>query len=254
MALVNIVDVQVLDNPTAFTNPFQFEVTFECIQELQDDLEWKVVYVGNAEDASGDQLLEEVMVGPVVTGINRFVLQTDAPNPRVISNGDLIGVTVILITCSYMENKFVQIGYYVNNEYAEPFEPENYPNPVIIGKLNRNILANEPRVTRFAIDWTGGTIPLDQNGAGAEVGVEQDDEGDIVDFNKLEEEGEGDGEAEGEDEDDGDVDLANQQDEDDDEEIDIEEEGEDGSDAEQQFVGAEVANEDSMDVERMLQS
>ena len=26
----------VLDNPTSFTNPFQFEITFECLQELDD--------------------------------------------------------------------------------------------------------------------------------------------------------------------------------------------------------------------------
>ena len=36
MALVNIINVMVMDNPTAFTNPFQFEVTFECLQELPD--------------------------------------------------------------------------------------------------------------------------------------------------------------------------------------------------------------------------
>ena len=36
MSLVNIIQVTVLDNPTAFTNPFQFEITFECLQELQD--------------------------------------------------------------------------------------------------------------------------------------------------------------------------------------------------------------------------
>jgi histone chaperone ASF1 len=38
MALVNINHVAVLDNPTAFTNPFQFEVTFECLQELKDGI------------------------------------------------------------------------------------------------------------------------------------------------------------------------------------------------------------------------
>lgn len=95
------------------------------------------------------------MVGPVSIGINRFVLQANAPNPASISNQDLIGVTVILITCSFMDNKFVQIGYYVNNEYSEPYEPENFPNPVDISKLYRNILADQPRVTRFAIDWSG---------------------------------------------------------------------------------------------------
>jgi ASF1 like histone chaperone len=26
----------VLDNPTCFLNPFQFEITFECLQELDD--------------------------------------------------------------------------------------------------------------------------------------------------------------------------------------------------------------------------
>lgn len=36
MASVNVLNIDVLDNPTAFTNPFQFEVTFECVQELSD--------------------------------------------------------------------------------------------------------------------------------------------------------------------------------------------------------------------------
>ena len=40
MAAVNVTNVVVLDNPTAFTNPFQFEVTFECIQPL-DDGKWE---------------------------------------------------------------------------------------------------------------------------------------------------------------------------------------------------------------------
>jgi hypothetical protein len=54
-----------------------------------------------------------------------------------------------------MDNKFVQIGYYVDNEYSEPYDNENLPNPVDIHKLYRNILADQPRVTRFAIDWSG---------------------------------------------------------------------------------------------------
>jgi histone chaperone ASF1 len=127
------------------------------------DLEWKVVYVGSAEDSQYDQVLEEAMVGPIPIGVNRFILQTPAPDPKLIKNEDLIGVTVILLSCSYLNQKFVQIGYFVNNEYAEPFEPENYPNPVEIQKLYRNMLANEPRVTRFPIDWTGTQIQAASN-------------------------------------------------------------------------------------------
>ena len=72
--------------------------------------------MGSAESSAHDQVLEEVMVGPVTVGINRFVLQAPAPNHMVIPSNDLLGVTVILITCSYLDNIFVRIGYYVNNE------------------------------------------------------------------------------------------------------------------------------------------
>ena len=69
-----------LDNPTSFSNPFQFEITFEAISELTEDLEWKVTYVGSAEDSSLDQVLDEVAVGPIPVGVNKFVLQADAPD------------------------------------------------------------------------------------------------------------------------------------------------------------------------------
>lgn len=36
MSLINITNVLVLDNPTQFTNPVQFEITFECLRELKD--------------------------------------------------------------------------------------------------------------------------------------------------------------------------------------------------------------------------
>ena len=34
MALVNICDVTVLNNPTKFLEKFQFEITFECLEDL----------------------------------------------------------------------------------------------------------------------------------------------------------------------------------------------------------------------------
>ncbi|RUP44819.1 hypothetical protein BC936DRAFT_148972 [Jimgerdemannia flammicorona] len=46
MALVNITNIQVIDNPSLFSSPFQFEITFECIAELKDGeclTEWRRV-------------------------------------------------------------------------------------------------------------------------------------------------------------------------------------------------------------------
>ena len=48
-------------------------------QELEDDLEWKLIYVGSADDEEMDQTLEEVMVGPVPVGVNKFVFHSPAP-------------------------------------------------------------------------------------------------------------------------------------------------------------------------------
>ena len=36
MSAVNITNVAALDNPTAFLNPFQFEISYECLVPLDD--------------------------------------------------------------------------------------------------------------------------------------------------------------------------------------------------------------------------
>eukprot|EP00540_Astrosyne_radiata_P011606 CAMPEP_0116825762 /NCGR_PEP_ID=MMETSP0418-20121206/2154_1 /TAXON_ID=1158023 /ORGANISM="Astrosyne radiata, Strain 13vi08-1A" /LENGTH=208 /DNA_ID=CAMNT_0004454323 /DNA_START=1280 /DNA_END=1906 /DNA_ORIENTATION=+ len=168
----------VLDNPTKFAEPFRFEVTFECLQELEDDLEWRVLYVGHAQDQTKDLVLDEILVGPVPVGINKFVLQADAPDPSQLE--EPLGVTVVLVTCSYRDREFVRVGYYVNNEYqyenheqqrpppsSEQETPQEEggeeskdppplptpPQPLDMNKVLRQILADKPRVTKFPIPW-----------------------------------------------------------------------------------------------------
>jgi len=163
MAKVHICNVVVLDNPSAFLNPFQFEITFDCIEDLQEDLEWKIVYVGSAESEEYDQTLDTVYVGPIPEGKHMFVFQADAPDPSKIPVVDVVGVTVVLITCSYKSQEFVRVGYYVNNEYVDPELKENPPSTPMYDKLTRNILSSAPRVTRFKIDWGDGNFEASEN-------------------------------------------------------------------------------------------
>ncbi|EDV22286.1 Histone chaperone ASF1 [Trichoplax sp. H2] len=153
MAKVNVCNVLVLDNPTRSNNPFQFEITFECMENLPDDLEWKLIYVGSASDEKYDQLLDSVLVGPVPTGKHMFVFQAEPPDPRKLPIDDVVGVTVILLTCCYRNHEFIRIGYFVNNEYIDEELRENPPSSPIFDKLQRNILDTNPRITRFKIDW-----------------------------------------------------------------------------------------------------
>ncbi|CAM9848125.1 unnamed protein product [Pylaiella littoralis] len=188
MSIVNVTNVVVLDNPTAFGNPLTFEVTFECLEALDADLEWKVIYVGSAEDTRYDQVLEEVDVGPIPIGVNKFVLTADPPEPATIPSTDLVGVTVTLITCCYKQKEFIRVGYYVNNEHNDPainaeiqegrIPPADMLDPA---QITRNILADKPRVTRFPIDWNAapgeaGAAASGTEGAATDGAMEDDDE------------------------------------------------------------------------------
>lgn len=86
-------------------------------------------------------------------GVNKFEFRADPPDLTRIPNNEIIGVTVILLSCSYDDREFVRVGYYVNNEYTDEALQLEPPAKPIIEKVRRNILAEKPRVTRFAIKW-----------------------------------------------------------------------------------------------------
>ncbi|EHK99728.1 ASF1-like protein [Glarea lozoyensis ATCC 20868] len=153
MSVVSLLGVNVLNNPAKFGDPYQFEITFECLESLQKDLEWKLTYVGSATSDEHDQELDSLLVGPIPVGVNKFVFEADPPKTNKIPDAEILGVTVILLTCAYDGREFVRVGYYVNNEYdSEELNADPPPKP-ILEKVRRNILAEKPRVTRFAIKW-----------------------------------------------------------------------------------------------------
>lgn len=60
---------------------------------------------------------------------------------------------MLLLTCSYLGQEFVRIGYYVNNDYDDEKLREEPPQKVLIDKIQRNILSDKPRVTKFPINF-----------------------------------------------------------------------------------------------------
>lgn len=113
------------------------------------DIEWKVIYVGSAEDETRDQELDAVLLPADNTGRFKFVLEVDAPKHSLIPASDLVGVTIVLLTCSYLENEFVRVGYYVSNEYPTPELNENPPPKPMVDQIKRTIASHDPRVTKF---------------------------------------------------------------------------------------------------------
>ncbi|PRT52523.1 Histone chaperone ASF1 [Wickerhamiella sorbophila] len=238
MSIVSLLNVNVLNNPARFTDPYEFEITFECLEPLREDLEWKLVYVGSSTSSEHDQELDSLLVGPVPVGVNKFLFTADPPSPDLIPQSELVSVTVMLLSCSYREKEFVQVGYYVNNEYDTEELRENPPTRVVLDHVVRNILAEKPRVTRFNIPWDNEAVdeyPPEQ--PDADIDLEEEDEDvygneeedaqdeliDEEEADEVEVEGEDEEEEEEEEEDD---------EEDDDEEVETEEPEEEREDAE----------------------
>ncbi|KAG5985361.1 hypothetical protein E4U55_004585 [Claviceps digitariae] len=186
MSVVSLLGVKVVNNPAKFTDKYQFEITFECLESLEKDLEWKLTYVGSATSDQYDQELDSLLVGPVPVGVNKFLFEADSPNTTRIPDGDILGVTVILLTCAYDGREFVRVGYYVNNEYDSEELNADPPGKPIVERVRRNILSEKPRVTRFAIKWDSEAsappeFPPDQPEAdlvadGEEYGAEEAEE------------------------------------------------------------------------------
>ncbi|KAF4636141.1 hypothetical protein G7Y89_g1935 [Cudoniella acicularis] len=181
MSVVSLLGVNVLNNPAKFGDPYQFEITFECLESLQKDLEWKLTYVGSATSDEHDQELDSLLVGPIPVGVNKFIFEADPPDTSRIPDAEILGVTVILLTCAYDSREFVRVGYYVNNEYdSDELNVDPPPKP-ILGRVRRNVLAEKPRVTRDSDASAPAEYPPDQPEAdltadGDQYGAEEAEE------------------------------------------------------------------------------
>jgi ASF1 like histone chaperone len=112
-----------------------------------------------------DQELDSLLVGPIPVGVNKFIFEADPPDTNRIPDAEILGVTVILLTCAYDNREFVRVGYYVNNEYDSEELNADPPAKPILEKVRRNVLAEKPRVTRFAIKWYVLQTHIDESSA-----------------------------------------------------------------------------------------
>lgn len=97
------------------------------------------------------------------------MFQADPPDTSRIPEQDALGVTIVLLTCSYRGQEFVRVGYFINNDYSDQELRENPPSKPLFDKMTRNILASKPRVTRFKINWddtNGNPEQIDGEGSG----------------------------------------------------------------------------------------
>uniref|UniRef100_A0A1I7T3P7 Histone chaperone n=1 Tax=Caenorhabditis tropicalis TaxID=1561998 RepID=A0A1I7T3P7_9PELO len=172
---VNIVRVDILDNPAMFTDKFKLEITFEVFEQLPHDIEWELVYVGSGTSRDFDQVLDSALVGPIPEGRHKFVFDADHPDINKIPVDDL-GVSVLLLRCKYNDQEFINMGWFVANEYTDEELKENPPAQPIVEKLTRKVETEDLRVTTFPIRWTDEDPVAEEpaEGEGDRVFAEED--------------------------------------------------------------------------------
>ncbi len=154
MSSVNILNIIPHNTQCHFNDSFSFEIIFEVLSPLENALEWKMIYIGNAEDSSYDQTLQIIEIdGPLNLGTMKFEFVGEAPDINKIPESEILGVTAIVLCCSYNEQEFFRCGYYLNNSYDEEKMNINPPEKVDVNHTIRSVLADKPRITRFDVDW-----------------------------------------------------------------------------------------------------
>jgi len=153
MAKVILSNVTVHNAQAKFLSNFTFEIQFECLEQLTQELEFKLIYVGSSESSDHDQVLDIVVIDAVGPGTYKFLFEAPAPDPKKLPIDDVVGVTIVLVMGMYRNQEFARVGYYVLNEYDDLELKDNPPLKVDFEKLCRTIAVDDPRVTTFPIIW-----------------------------------------------------------------------------------------------------
>ena len=164
MASINILNIIPKNTTSKFTDPFSFEIIFEVLSNLKKEIEWKMIYIGSAEDKNYDQILETIEIdGPFHLGSMKFEFIGEPPDISKIPESEILGVTAIILCCSYNNQEFFRCGYYLNNIYDNEEMNINPPEKVDKNRIIRSLLADKPRITRFDIKWDNENIDTIQN-------------------------------------------------------------------------------------------
>ncbi|CAD8068885.1 unnamed protein product [Paramecium primaurelia] len=155
MSLVNITNIVIDDKPQPFQSPIIIDIYFDVLVDIEDEIEWMLLFIGSPKDESHDQILDQFSMGPLQVGAKHFTLECNPPDWKKIPQNELLGITAFILTCSYREKEFFRAGYYVYTTYTSQENIENDPPEIIIEDISRQIFNNKPRITRFEIDWKG---------------------------------------------------------------------------------------------------
>lgn len=115
---LEVIEVDINVNKTYnVTDQLSFKLTLDCKSLIEDDVEFEVIYFGDAVTDQNDQRIGYNAIGPLQPGKQYFELETSPIDLTKVPIKTLFGLTTILIVGKYHGQQFIRIGYVVNVKY-----------------------------------------------------------------------------------------------------------------------------------------
>ena len=117
---VNVTKIEVKNPQDSFLAPIKLNIFFEVKEELVEgkpprltlELEWKIVYVGSAENSAFDQVLEQFIMNKLSKGDMTFEISINHPDPTKIPASELTGASVIMVCAFYRNQEFFRFEFF----------------------------------------------------------------------------------------------------------------------------------------------
>lgn len=151
--MFRITNILINGNPEPFTSKINLEIHYDSLQNFKTPINFKIIYIGSIESSHHDQILISLEKKNIKIGEDKLYLTLDPPKKHLIpSLEDLLGMSALMVSCSFKNNEFFRCSYYVRNDYMDN-ESEINENNFDIHKVCRCFYTEKPKIIINDVDW-----------------------------------------------------------------------------------------------------
>jgi hypothetical protein len=148
--IIEILGLKIIKNSIGVKDKLKFQILFELKENLKENLGVEFIYIHSPTNEKRDEKLDVYEIP--TNRVGKFKVTFLVTPPKIFLKGvpSIFGITLLLIQFKYKYFEFTRVGYYVNNDLNGPIEKDSNSNIFFKTQFTeRNILINEPRVTKF---------------------------------------------------------------------------------------------------------
>ena len=163
MSAIEVLNIIPKNPITKFNNQYSFQIVIDIKSILKKEIIWKMTYI-ISDNQNDDQILSQYIISPPnQIGTMKFEFKGDPPSIDKMKENDLLGAAAIVLSSSYNNQEFFRCGYFLNVYFEDEEMNIDLPEIINVNHLVRNLLADNPKIFSFDINWEEGNEKNDNN-------------------------------------------------------------------------------------------